>query len=164
MEDKTIIGIDPGSKGFITLRRGEHLEFFSIAEHHIVETAAYLRRAREESADIVVAMEEVHAIFGSSAGATFTFGETFGILQGFLMALRIPYHLVPPKEWQAEIWVKDDRRYLSGRRVNTKATSLNAARRLFPDIDLRRNANCTKPDDNKADSLLICEYARRKNL
>lgn len=164
MEEKTIIGIDPGSKGFITLRRGSRLEFFSIAEHHIAEVAAYLRKAKEESADIVAVIEEVHAIFGSSAGATFAFGEIFGILQGFLMALRIPYHLVPPKEWQAEIWVKGDKVYSSGKRVDTKPTSLNAAQRLFPDVDLRRNANCTKLDDNKADSLLICEYARRKNL
>ncbi len=162
--EKTIIGIDPGSKGFITLRRGAETEFFSIAEHHIAEAGAYLRRVKEESADIVVAMEEVHAIFGSSAGATFAFGEIFGVLQGFLIALCIPYHLVPPKDWQAEIWVKGDKVYSSGRRVDTKATSINAARRLFPDIDLRRNANCLKADDNKADSLLISEYARRKKL
>ena len=48
--------------------------------------------------------------------------------------------------------------------VDTKSTSINAARRLFPNIDLRKNERCTKTDDNKVDSLLMAEYARRKNL
>lgn len=54
-----------------------------------------------------------------------------------------------------EIKVKD---------INTKATSFNASRRLFPNVDLRRSEKCKNLDDNKSDSLLIAEYARRKNL
>lgn len=48
--------------------------------------------------------------------------------------------------------------------VNTKKTSMNAAKRIFPNVDFRKNERCKKPDDNKIDSLLIAEYARRKNL
>ena len=48
--------------------------------------------------------------------------------------------------------------------VDPKPTSINAARRLFPNIDLRKNERCKKIDDNKVDSLLMAEYARRKNL
>ena len=48
--------------------------------------------------------------------------------------------------------------------TDTKATSMNAAKRLFPDIDFRRNTSCRNLDDNKVDATLICEYGRRKNL
>lgn len=36
-----------------------------------------------------------------------------------------------------------------------------AVKRLFPDMDLRRTVKCTVFDDNKIDSILMCEYARR---
>ena len=126
-------------------------------------------------------MEQIHAIFGSSAGSTFAFGEIFGILKGLLIANEIPYHLVPPKEWQKEIWIHQDEIYVNKTRnitdketgvkvpktikaVDPKPTSFNAARRIFPNVDLRKNERCRKLDDNKCDSLLIAEYARRKNL
>jgi hypothetical protein len=45
-----------------------------------------------------------------------------------------------------------------------KVMSVLAAKRLFPRQDLRRTPNCTKPDDNLTDSLLIAEYGRRHYL
>jgi len=50
------------------------------------------------------------------------------------------------------------------KRIDTKATSINAARRLFPEVDLRKSERSKKPDDNKVDSMLMAEYARRRNL
>jgi hypothetical protein len=41
---------------------------------------------------------------------------------------------------------------------------MNAAKRLFPNIDFRRTTKCKNLDDNKVDATLMCEYARRKNL
>lgn len=161
---KTYIGIDPGAKGFITIKNEEACEFISIADHDTQELGVALAQVRDTYHDVMVAMEEVHAVFGSSAKATFAFGETFGLLKGILITLHIPYHLVQPKDWQKEIWINADKVYKEGKRIDTKTTSYNAARRLFPDIDLRRTEQCKKPDDNKVDSLLIWEYARRKNL
>ena len=48
--------------------------------------------------------------------------------------------------------------------VDTKNTSYNAARRIFPEIDFRRSIRCTNFDDNKVDATLIAEYGRRNNL
>lgn len=39
-----------------------------------------------------------------------------------------------------------------------------ACHRLFPTVDLRRTIKCKNEDDNFADSLLMAEYGRRKNL
>lgn len=161
---RTYIGIDPGSKGFITVHSDDGYQFVSIEENTPPELGRKLAGIRDRYPDALAVMEEVHAIYGSSAKGTFSFGEIFGLLQGLLIATRIPYHLVQPKEWQREIWVNADKVYKSGAKVDTKATSLNAAQRLFPDIDLRRTPACRKVDDNKVDSLLLAEFARRKNL
>lgn len=161
---RTYLGIDPGSKGFITVHGDDGYTFISIEENTPRELGRQLAAIRDRYPDVLAVMEEVHAIYGSSAKGTFSFGEIFGLLQGLLIATRIPYHLVQPKEWQKEIWVNADKVYKTGAKVDTKATSLNAAQRLFPDIDLRRTTACRKVDDNKVDSLLLAEFARRKNL
>ncbi len=180
--DKTFIGIDPGGIGFISVfyPNGEK-EFYSIDENDDLALSRILQSVKKKSWEVVACMEDVHAIFGASAGSTFAFGEIKGILKGLLVAHEIPYHLVAPKDWQKEIWVHQDEIIVtkvrnftdketgvkipkSYKAVDPKPTSINAARRLFPNIDLRKNERCKKVDDNKVDSLLICEYARRKNL
>lgn len=180
--EKTYIGIDPGSVGFITaiFPNGEK-EFYSIDENDDLALGRILKDIKNRSWEVSACMEQVHAIFGSSAGSTFSFGEIFGVLKGLLIANEIPYVLVPPKDWQKEIWINQDEIYTTKQRtmtdkvtgtkyaksykaVDPKPTSINAARRIFPNIDLRKNERCKKIDDNKVDSLLIAEYARRKNL
>lgn len=171
---KAILAIDPGAKGFITFYNevdGFRM-FYPIAEGDMLDLARFIQKIREEHPDIHCVMEEVHSVFGSSAKATFSFGEVNGYLKGILTALHIPYTLVQPKIWQKEIWITQDMEYdtktdkdgNTRRTVNTKKTSYNASRRLFPDVDLRRSPKCVKFDDNKVDSLLLCEYARRRNL
>lgn len=172
---KTYIGIDPGSQGFISvLHPSGEREYLSIRDNSPQGLAAFLSEKKRNCEDIFVIMEEVHALFGSSASSTFSFGEINGLLKGILIALKIPFALVQPKEWQSCIWINQDKVFKTGkvnpktgkpsRVVDTKPTSINAARRLFPDIDFRRTPKCAKLDDNKVDSVLICEYARRNNL
>jgi hypothetical protein len=111
MASKTYIGIDPGSKGFIAVMHPDGTrEYCSLQDCDYHDIALFLKNIKtvcEENC--VCCMEEIHAIFGSSAKSTFSFGETFGVLQGLLIALEIPYHLVPPKTWQKEIWISHDK-------------------------------------------------------
>lgn len=152
-----IIGIDPGAKGCACILDTTTDDYYWLA----IEPPGDLITLLRDNADrnIIVAVEEVHALFGSSAKSTFAFGHSVGVLHGILTALRVPYVLVPPKKWQREIWTATDMV-----KDNTKATSLNAARRLFPAMDFRRTPRCRNADDNRVDATLICEYARRKNL
>lgn len=180
--EKTFIGIDPGQEGFISVifPNGEK-EFYSIDENDDLSISRILNDVKKRSWEVVACMEEIHALFNSSANSTFSFGEIFGLLKGLMIANEIPYHLVPPKTWQQEIWTHQDEVMTTKQRtftdketgekttkqykaVDPKPTSINAARRLFPYIDFRKNERCKKIDDNKVDSLLIAEYARRKNL
>lgn len=180
--EKTYIGIDPGEVGFVTalFPNGEK-EFFSIDENDDLDLGRIIKGIKDRSWEVVACMEDVHAVFGAAAGSTFNFGFIKGVLKGLLIAHEIPYHLVSPKDWQKEIWIHQDEIMTTKQRtytdkdtgdktvkqykaVDPKPTSINAARRLFPNIDLRKNERCKKIDDNKVDSLLIAEYARRKNL
>lgn len=173
---KTYIAIDPGAKGFITLRTPDgRFLFYSIADNDFYELGKILHNIKTWYPDVFCVMEEVHALFNSSAKSTFSFGEINGLLKGLLIANSIPFELVQPKTWQKEIWINQDmvvehKKVVvkgvekSRKEVNTKQTSFNAAKRLFPDIDLRKSERCRNLDDNKCDSLLLCEYARRKNL
>lgn len=168
------LAIDPGSKGFITLLKEDGTrEFYSMLDGDTLDMAKFIRDAiLRYSGNIMAVMEEVHSIFGSSSKATFSFGEINGYIKGVLTALNVPYTLIQPKKWQKAVWINQDLVYesktdkdgKSRRQINTKQTSYNAARRLFPTVDLRRTDKCKNFDDNKVDSILIAEYARRNNL
>lgn len=174
--DKTYLGIDPGMQGFFTaMFPNGNFEFYSIDENDDLALHRIITSIKERSWQVAAVLEDVHALFNASAKSTFNFGEIKGILKGLLIANEIPYTLVQPKTWQSEIWINQDMivsykiitragKEIKQKVVDTKSTSINAARRLFPNIDLRKNERCKKIDDNKVDSLLMAEYARRKNL
>lgn len=175
MNNRVYIGIDPGKEGFIAVNNGQEIDFFSIKDNDFYSISDYLTQIKEKYENVVCIMEEVHSIFGASAKSTFTFGEINGLLKGILIANKIPYHLIQPKNWQKEMWDNKDivasysielrkGKEIKKKVVNTKQTSFNTAKRLFPTIDLRKTTRCKLLDDNKCDSLLLSEYGRRKNL
>lgn len=158
-----IIGVDPGKEGFITVMSddGAAIEHYSVPKigkevdmNALCELILEISKHCTPGCTTVV-IEDVHAIPGSGAGQTFNFGGIcWALRMGFTMCgFRIV--LVAPKKWQKEMY--------EGIRPNAdkKIMSVQAAKRLFPNHDLRRTPKCTKPDDNLTDSLLICEYARR---
>jgi len=75
--------------------------------------------------------------------------ENKGIWRGVLASHGVPFVLVRPQEWMKGTVPKKE----SG----TVKPSLTVARRLFPNMDLHRKA-----DHNRADALLIAEWARRQ--
>lgn len=175
MENKLYIGIDVGAKGFISTQINGHWQHFSIADNDLYQLSEIMRQMRLKYENIACVIEDVNAIFGSSAKATFQFGFNKGYLIGLLAANKIPYTLVNPRVWQREIWENSDMvvsyktitvngQQKTRKDVNTKQTSINACKRLFPTLDLRKSERAKKIDDNKVDSILLCEYGRRKNL
>lgn len=175
MNDKCYMGIDPGSKGYISVQYNGEFSFYSIEDNDLYQLSEIMANIRNSHANLACVMEHIHAIFGSSAKATFSFGEIYGKLQALLAANKIPYVLVQPKTWQKEMWQNSDMvvnykkvkvrgKDVTRKEVDTKATSINAAKRLFPNIDFRKSDRCKNLDDNKVDATLMSEYARRKNL
>lgn len=175
MNDKCYMAIDPGSKGFIVTQCNGEFSFYSIEDNDLYQLSEIMAKMRNTYSNLVCVIEDVHSIFGSSAKSTFNFGFNKGYLIGLLAANKIPYVLVQPKEWQKVVWnnadmvvsykqVKVKDKIVSKKVVDTKATSINAAKRLFPMIDFRKSERAKNIDDNKVDATLMSEYARRKNL
>lgn len=172
---KCYMSIDPGSKGFICTQIDGVFKHYSIEDNDLYQLSEIMAEIRSKYDNLVCVIEDVHSIFGSSAKSTFNFGFNKGYLIGLLAANKIPYVLVQPKEWQKVVWnnadmvvsykqvnVKD--KIVSKKVVDTKATSINAAKRLFPTMDFRKSEKAKNIDDNKVDATLMCEYARRMNL
>lgn len=175
---KTVyIGIDPGLKGFITvLESDEEITFHPIPtinkgkELDSIFLAGLLKGIVERYKEhrVVFGVENVHALFGASAGSTFNFGFTAGCIEGVLACLGVTVMKPAPKTWQKEMW-KDitpiKKKSMTGKTevIDTKATSMKAARKLYPRVDLRRTEKCKNLDDNKCDSLLMATYLRRMN-
>lgn len=128
---------------------------------------------------LVVATEDVHSIHGSSAASNFSFGGRRREPNAIFAAIcemegryhthpdvRFVFEEVQPKVWQKEIWTVADKIY-DKTKVNTKATSIRCAMRIFPMTDFclpwsGKGKKPTKIQDGMCDSSLIAEYIRRK--
>lgn len=169
------MGIDPGSKGFVCTQIDGVFNHYSIEDNDLYQLSKIMAEIRFKYDNLVCVIEDVHALFNSSAKSTFSFGFNKGYLIGLLAANKIPYILVQPKEWQKVVWTNSDMvvsykkvkvkdKVVSKKVVDTKATSINAAKRLFPTMDFRKSERAKNIDDNKVDATLMSEYARRMNL
>lgn len=111
-----------------------------------------------------VFIEDVHAIFGASAGNTFSFGHGLGLIEGCLIAKRLPYTKVPPKVWQKVMFqgVKPIHKKVKGKKkIDCKAMALIAAKRLFPSESFLATERSKVPHDGMVDAALICCWGGR---
>lgn len=163
-ENQIVIGVDPGKEGYITVMKSMEIQHFPMPKigkevdlNGLSELIIKISEGCNEKNTIVV-IEDVHALYNSSAGATWNFGFVCGVIRMAFTMCGLPIVLVTPKKWQKEMY--------EGVKVNPdkKVMSVMAAKRLFPKQDLRRTPKCKKPDDNLTDSLLIAEYGRRHYL
>lgn len=143
----------------------------------IIDTA---ERVRDNGGGmLVICVEDVHSIFGSSASSNFSFGgrrrepnALFAMIaainnrEDIFHGVRFALEEVPPKTWQKEIHTTADKTYKASK-LDTKATSIRAATRLFPNVSFTKpwdgkGKKPTKIQDGLCDAALIAEYARRK--
>ena len=169
---KIRIGIDPGKGSYLCLW-DEGKKSFEFHQFPVIGKETDLKGIDEifgkisVGSDVHAVIENVHSVFGSSSHATFEFGWINGVLESLLVSYDIPYTKVNPKAWQKEMWegvaIQQKKSSTGKTMVNdTKAISEMAAKRLFPNIDLRATERSKKADHNKVDALLICEYCKRK--
>lgn len=140
------IGIDPGKNGgiaFITNNDILHLRPF--------DEDLLIRLIKNCSDDMKCVLEKVNAMPRQGVVSMFNFGQNYGFIQGVLKAYNIPFELVPPQKWKKEFSVTSD-----------KNTSIEVAKRLFSQVNLKATERCKKDHDGMAEALLIAEYCRRK--
>lgn len=159
-EKFVFIGIDPGKTGSITVNYASSNSYafhpMDLNENKLDAHALFYYLTSFDLYTVVCYIEEVHSIFGVSARSNFSFGEVYGGIKSVLECCGIGYELVQPKEWQKEMHKGIEKN------KDKKVMSLQAAQKLFPDMDFKRTERCTTPDHNLIDSLLICEYGKRK--
>ena len=103
----------------------------------------------------MVGLEIQQAFKMQGVVSMFKIGRGFGLLEGIISALGIPYTLIKPKIWQSTMFMglpKDD----------SKTLSILVAERIWPEHDFRNSERCTNISDGLTDSSLMAEYIRRE--
>jgi len=166
------IGIDLGKNGAIVIRDLEKNDIQTMVmplvgnqfDMHLMSDIL------DEFAgeDAMVGIEDLRAIYGASASATFTFGFICGATEALIAAHKIPYRKINAKVWQREAFKgipeirKPSKIDKNGKKrkgpIDTKAMAEIAAKRLFPNVDLRKSPRAKKNHDGIIDALLISWY------
>lgn len=178
-------GIDPGKKGGLALI-DDHARVLELLptpmrpmrgsdtrEDYDVASIAELFRgwSNPTLADrgLFVVIERLHplpAVFARKGGSQRAGGGVIanynrGVAQGWgwlLAAFRIPHVFVLPRVWQRTLMAGWDEK------ADPKDRSIAFARRLWPDVSLRRTPRARTDDDGLAEALLLAEYGRREYL
>lgn len=146
---RIFIGIDPGKSGGIAFLRGSKIRAFKMPS--TVRDIVDLFRKHAEGRDAFAVLEKVSARPGDGNASMFKFGTGFGVLQGVLSTLEIPYEMVTPRKWQKEfgLIVPASKKLTKPEKKNLNKAE---AQRLFPG---RTIIHAT------ADALLLAEWCRR---
>lgn len=149
------IGVDPGKNGGIALINSISPEInntvHTFSEENLIGCISEVCEYAGGSENIRCVLEKVNAMPHQGVVSMFNFGQNYGFIQGVLKAYNIPFELVPPQKWKKEFSVTSD-----------KNTSIEVAKRLFPNVNLKATERCRKDHDGMAEALLIAEYCRRK--
>ena len=169
-----ILGVDPGMSGcWAAIREDSEIESFLITPRvggkgpvdipAIIEWMNSLGLSEYKRA--ILAFEDVHPLYGVSVSSTGSLMESKGMIRGILTTYACAHHnasVVPltPKKWQSTVWLTGDK-VTKASKLDTKATSLVAAKRIWPGFGFLATPRSKTPHDGLVDALLIAEAARR---
>lgn len=103
-------------------------------------------------------LELVHSLGHTAAAATFTFGFNTGVVYGIMQLLNVPVFRVAPAVWQKHTWKPEHILMINDTdKKDTKATSLNAAHSIFPNVSFIMPRGRV-PHDGCVDAALIAYY------
>jgi crossover junction endodeoxyribonuclease RuvC len=107
-----------------------------------------------------VFIEKAHAMPKQGVSSMFTTGFGFGLMQGLIAGLELPFTIVQAVTWQKTFFTgmakgKKEKGY-------TKGLAAIVCSRLWPGTEWRATDNCKKPHDGLCDAALIAEYGRRE--
>lgn len=146
------LGVDPGLVSGAWGLIDHHGGFRACGPIPNADRRITVRRWREDllqavgREDCIAALESVHSMPGQGVASTFAFGRAVGAIQGLLDLLPWPVTLAEPRVWKRTMGLTAD-----------KASSLLAARNLWPEAPLKR-----VKDHGAAEALLLAEWLRRQ--
>ena len=165
MAYEVFIGVDPGVSGAIAFIFDDYRVVHDIPtitiemttktkngnkkKRNVVDLSAFADTLEEWDFEMFAVIEKVSSSPQMGVTSSFNFGYAFGACEMLIASNRIPYELVTPNKWKKAV----------GLRVKAeKDESRLHAIKLFPDM---RDQLSLKKDHNKAEALLLAEYARR---
>lgn len=170
---KYAIAIDPGKTGSIVVIDEKN----TVTVHNVKQVGKEIdiqdlaEFLLSYCVDSYCVIEDVHSIFGAGAKSNFQFGRALGIVEGIVSTLGIPYTKVTPKVWQLVMWqgikpvlINTGKKKKDGsvkHKVDTKATSQLAAKRLFPNVNFVPTARSSKDHGGAIDASLMALYCKR---
>lgn len=165
MNEKYYIGIDPGVAGGLVcmdtlgnIRKKCVMPIVKIGTKNKVDPHAltqWLRSCYTEEEVRMVAIEEQRPMHKIGEVATFGMGRGYGLIEGVVAAVELPYELIRPVDWQREM-------FKGLPKGKTKELSKQVAKQLYPKEDFRRTEKCKNVHDGLTDAVLITEYIRRR--
>jgi len=148
------IGIDPGLTGAIAKVSGEDIEVWDMPTLEVRKkrflNATLLAEIlssinwQQNPQKCEVLLERVSARPGQGVTSMFSFGTSYGIIQGIIAVLRIPLTFVTPQEWRKKMGVPKG-----------KDGSRQRVLELRPDL---ASKFARKKDHGRADAVLLALY------
>lgn len=148
MGDLTICGIDPGIGGAIALVSASGVVCHDMptveirGKRHVCP--AGVRQLLVDAKPDVVVLEHVQGVQGTGATSAFSFGRSFGLLEGVVAGLQLRHVLVRPQAWTKTLGVSRD-----------KGQHRAAAQRLWP---TQAHLFARVRDDGRADAALMAHW------
>lgn len=149
-----VIGIDPGVSGAVAVLSDDGIAAHDmptvevrgkrhVCPHRLRELFCSLDKPRYQIVDAVI-LEHVQGVQGTGATSAFSFGRSFGLVEGVVAGLALPLVLVRPQAWTKALMVSRD-----------KGEHRRAASNLWP----RQAALFARvKDDGRADAALLCHW------
>jgi uncharacterized protein YabN with tetrapyrrole methylase and pyrophosphatase domain len=173
------IGIDPGLSGAIAVIKKKKVRIYdtpitrvivpsrgkhkSVRDYDLPGCVKLLQKIATRK-DLIM-LEGVTARPITGCVANFSLGRSKGMWEGLITALGLKYKTVHPTTWSNEVLDKvkfsKDKEKRKEQKKKKKTRDIKKAIKLYPNakkyIDLKKHAD-------RADALLIAEYARRLHL
>lgn len=147
-----IVGIDPGVSGaLVAVSAGGHVEAHDTptieinGKRHVSPSGVRDILARIDADGIeMIVLEHVQGVQGTGATSAFSFGRSFGLMEGVVAGMTLPLTLVRPQLWTKALNVSRD-----------KGAHRRAAANLWP-----RYAGlfARAKDDGRADAALLAHW------
>jgi len=153
---RIVIGIDPGVSGALAFlfTGGPCSDGVEVADMPTIEVRGKryvcphgLRSAIAEHDPMTIAgvvLEHVQGVQGTGATSAFSFGRSFGVVEGVVAGLGLPLTLVRPQVWTKALNVSRD-----------KGAHRQAAANLWP---AQAQLFARVKDDGRADAALLCHW------
>ena len=161
------IGIDPGKTGAIAFV-GEKVVVEDLPldkERQINSSKLYNNIyqyycSMEEPIEAII-LENIHASPAMGVTSSFSFGQTFGRIEGALsMFENLPIIKVAPATWKATLALNNS----AWSKAEKKKRSVQKAEEIFPELKDFLYGTRGGIKDGRAEALLLAEYGRRRGF